>query len=127
MDMTVLDQQIKDALQAHEGWKTKLGVAVTSGKLPKPARDIACDDQCAFGKWLHSMKGDASVTGMSGYRNVVSAHAAFHGIAGSVAAKVEKGDAAAAGAELNGAGFVQATNTLKSEMMLWRRQVERQT
>ncbi|MGG7567608.1 CZB domain-containing protein [Rhodovulum sp. DZ06] len=126
MDLSVLDMQIREALDAHEGWKAKLSVAVTSGKLPKPARDIACDDQCAFGKWLHSMKRDPVVSGMSGFRNTMEAHAGFHEAAGAVAAKVERGDKAGAGAELSGAAFRQATNVLKSEMLLWRQQAARQ-
>ena len=126
MDMNVLNRQISDALAAHEGWKQRLGDAVRTGALPKPAREIKRDDQCAFGKWLHGMRQDPKISGQSGYKAVVEAHAAFHRCAGGVAEMVESGRKDAAGAALKGPEFGQATQHLKMEMSLWRQQVERQ-
>ena len=105
---------------AHGAWKLKLRKAVESGVLPKPAADIACDDQCGFGKWLHGMKGDSAIAGSAHYRDVMSAHAAFHKAAGAVAKMVEQGRNEAAGTALEGADYVGATAKLSRAMRAWK-------
>lgn len=121
MDRQTLHSQIDEALQAHTIWKTKLRGAVKTGRLPKPARDIACDDQCGFGKWLIRLKSDPDVTGKEGYRLVAEAHTAFHRVAGDVASKVEAGQADAASALLEGPAFQNATSTLRDRLVSWKR------
>ncbi|MGI3167094.1 CZB domain-containing protein [Pseudooceanicola sp. 200-1SW] len=120
MDKLVLDRQIKDAVAAHGAWKSKLNQAVQTGVLPKPARDIAVDDQCAFGKWLHGLRGDSTVSGSAEYGAVVRAHAAFHQLAGAIAAKVETGARDAAEDELSGPRFAQSSAELERAMNRWR-------
>ena len=121
MDNQILDAQIKDAIGAHGMWKVKLKAAVTTGALPKPARDIACDDQCAFGKWLYGLRSDSSVSSQSHYKSVMAKHAQFHKIAGRVAAEVERGNLSAASAILTGSEYGSATDDLVTAMADWKR------
>ena len=120
MDKATLEREITEAMGAHGAWKLKLRKAVESGVLPKPAADIACDDQCGFGKWLHGMKGDSAIAGSAHFRDVMSAHAAFHKAAGAVAKMVEQGRNEAAGAALEGADYVGATSKLSRAMRAWK-------
>ena len=122
MDKSVLEKQIQDATGAHSAWKSKLAAAVATGELPKPARDIACDDQCSFGKWLHGLKSGPAASHPS-YKAVVEAHAAFHKMAGEVALRVEQGDKPGAEALLNGMEYTATTSTLVREMAGWRNSI----
>lgn len=123
MDAAVIEQQMRDALAAHEGWKTKLSEAAASGSLPKPAREISCDDQCAFGKWLHKLKHDPAVGGAPAFQAVMDTHAEFHRIAGGIAALVEQGRGSEASSRIAGPEFTQTSQRLKADMMLWRRKL----
>ncbi len=121
MDKAVLTSQIKDALNAHEGWKIKLGDAINSGVLPKPAKDICMDNQCSFGKWLLSLEKDPAVKASPHYAAVVRAHSAFHREAGRVASHIEVGQKGIAQDALQGMAFRDATNRLTSAMADWQR------
>ncbi len=119
MNKAELEQQIRDAKGAHGAWKLTLAKAVETGELPKRAKDIACDDQCAFGEWLHGLKTDDAAEHPK-YKTVVDAHANFHRIAGGVAEKIEAGDRAAAKTLLDSEDYQASTVALSTEMARWR-------
>ncbi|MCT4556581.1 MAG: CZB domain-containing protein [Pelagimonas sp.] len=121
MNIHDLEHNIDEAIRAHGAWKDKLRSAVETGVLPKPAKEIACDNQCGFGKWLHGLKMDSSVAGSAQYQGVVAAHAAFHRAAGGVAALVEAGDRKAADKALRGAAFADTTSRLVDKALDWKR------
>ncbi|MEC3861650.1 CZB domain-containing protein [Mesobacterium sp. TK19101] len=121
MDKATLDRQIKEATQAHGAWKQKLCEAVKSGTLPKPARDIACDDQCSFGKWLHMLKADSTVAVSMHFRRVMVMHADFHKEAGRIAGLIEDGASAQALAALNGSNLQDRSGKLEAAMADWAR------
>ncbi len=119
MDMSELEQQIRNATGAHGKWKLKLSQAVATGELPMPAADIACDNKCEFGRWLHGLDTD-SVSGHAAYKNVIDAHANFHRVAGDVAFKVENGERDAARSLLDSEEYRASTVALTTEMSRWR-------
>lgn len=121
MDKAVLDTQIAEATVAHGAWKAKLRSAISTGVLPKPAKDIACDDQCSFGKWLYSMQGDAEIAGSAHYKKVKDLHAQFHRCAGDVASFVEAGDLAKASASLSDVAYSRCTDQLTVALQDWKR------
>lgn len=121
MDYSEVEENVKKALGAHGQWKMKLRHAVEIGRLPKPAKDIACDDQCGLGLWLVGMRTDPS-SNTQEYQAVVKAHAHFHKEAGKVAALVEAGDKARASTELDGPAYAMATDMLKKTLINMRRQ-----
>lgn len=121
MDQKVLADQIEQAKAAHESWKGKLQAAVETGALPKPAKDISCDDQCSFGKWLHGLKDDTGVKMSLGFRKVMTSHAEFHQIAGDIASCIEAGDKFGAQTRLNGTRFAEKTQELQAAMTAWQR------
>ncbi len=123
MDKAELENQITQAIRAHGEWKLKLGSAVRTGVLPKPARDIACDDQCGFGKWLYRIKADPEIARSTGFQNVLSTHAAFHREAGRIAGLVEQGEKEAAQRALDAGDFKLLSANLANNMGVWKASV----
>lgn len=123
MDKAVLANQIKEALAAHEGWKMKLRAGIEGGALPKPAKDIAMDNQCSFGKWLNELSADPAVKSDPKYAAVCRAHAAFHREAGRVASFIEQGQKTIAKDALEGMSFKDSTSRLTSAMGDWQRSI----
>lgn len=120
MNKEEFGKNVSDAIGAHSMWKTKLKTAVRTGVLPKPASDIACDDQCSFGKWIYGMTGDTSLSGSSHYTAVKAKHAEFHKAVAAVARAVEVGDKGKAEALLEGPDFTNTTHDLKQLLLKWR-------
>lgn len=116
-----LKSQITDALGAHGAWKLRLKMAAQNGKLDVPARDVARDDACAFGKWLMEVERDPAIAGSAEYRDVKHLHAEFHRTAGAIATKIENGDLQTAKTEIEGPGFKTASSELGAALTTWRR------
>lgn len=114
------NEQIRQAMSAHAGWKAKLKRATSGGVLDLSAQDVRRDDLCTFGKWLKDVAEDADVGGTEAFETVCKRHSAFHVVAGEVAAKVEAGDAAAAKAVLDGADYKSASDELASALYAWK-------
>ncbi|WP_417242940.1 CZB domain-containing protein [Celeribacter sp.] len=119
MDRQTLDRQISEAIGAHAMWRTTLNDAAQTGILPKSAEKIGCDDDCPFGKWLHSLAHETSVSGSAEYKRVVDKHARFHKYAGEVAMHVERGDKRAASDELASQYLVGRSYALLDAMLTW--------
>ena len=109
-----LSRNITEAVRAHGTWKFRLRRAVDTGELPKPARDIACDDQCGFGKWLHGLKSDPSIAAKSEYRDVLRAHAAFPGTSSSGVAEPICASATNVRTVVQGAASAHVSHTASS-------------
>lgn len=120
MNQEQVKAQIMEAIGAHGSWKLKLRNAAQNGSLPKPAADIATDNQCAFGKWLYSMQSNPEIANSDQYRKVVTAHAKFHSEAGRIAKLIENGRPDFALKEMDSRAFTEASEILKKEMMTWK-------
>ncbi|WP_439103132.1 CZB domain-containing protein [Celeribacter marinus] len=123
MDKLVLDRQISEAIGAHAMWRTTLREAAKTGVLPKSAHKIGCDDDCPFGKWLHSLERDPNVIQTQAYERVVQKHALFHSFAGEVATYVENGDTKAAGAKLSTSYMAGRSYALLDAMLMWQAEI----
>ncbi len=83
-----------DMILAHKRWKERL-LAFTDGDGEHlVAAEVAADDRCALGKWIHG-KG-AKLSGDAGYQALKKDHAAFHRCAAEVVGCAERGDQAGA-------------------------------
>lgn len=123
MNHEELAVEIEKATEAHEAWKVKLRQAVESGTLPKPASEIACDDQCAFGKWLHRLSADKQTNLSMRFRKVMRLHADFHTEAGRIASLVEEGEIKRAGIALNSPALNECSERLGIAMADWKASV----
>jgi methyl-accepting chemotaxis protein len=79
-------KEIDNALNAHAAWKDRLKATVESGKTEVTVTTISANNQCAFGKWLYGPTITAEEKNSPEYAQVVKLHAAFHKVAGKVAA-----------------------------------------
>ncbi|MGE5546854.1 MAG: CZB domain-containing protein [Solirubrobacterales bacterium] len=109
------------AFGAHGAWNTRIAQAIECGHSEHKPDDVAADDRCAFGKWLHDPSLAASIRGSDEYRTVVRLHADFHRAAGATLAKALTGDRAGAQADLAEGRFVRAAAALSGAMVRWRR------
>lgn len=121
MNLAELEENVGKALVAHSQWKIRLRHAVSVDKLPKPARDIACDNQCGLGLWLQELTKDPVAAQDHHIQDVVTAHTRFHKEAGRIAMLVEQGNGAKAETELDGPSFAEATKTLEKALIELRR------
>lgn len=122
--MEGLEQQIKEAMGAHGCWKQQLKEAVSQGRLRDRAEDIARDDRCSFGKWLHDLRADPEISKSPEYAAVVAAHARFHKAAGHVAKCVENDLRDNASELLNGPDFQKISAALGKAMIEWRESLQ---
>jgi hypothetical protein len=77
------------AIAAHADWKVKLRMAIQNRETLDVGQ-IAADDRCALGQWLHG-DGRTMFGGKAEYVECVSKHAAFHAAAGAVASRINTG------------------------------------
>ncbi len=110
-----IQDEIKKAIGAHGLWKARLRGAIDTGKSEWPVDAVAKDNQCEFGRWIHSLPaGGAHVA------KVKDLHAKFHAEAASVLKLVEGGQKdAARQAIAAGSKFDRLTNDLTKELMEW--------
>jgi hypothetical protein len=116
-----LNEEIAKAFGAHGAWKTRIAQAIDSGQSEYKPEEVAVDNRCAFGKWLHDPALTAEVRGSDDYRSVLDLHAEFHRAAGATMARALDGDRAGAHADLTGGGFARASGLLATAMVRWQR------
>ena len=81
--------EIDLAIGAHTRWKMRLRTALATGEDRLDAVAIGSDDQCAFGKWLHSSDLAPDARASAEYAEVLRLHAEFHASAGCVVAAID--------------------------------------
>ena len=69
-------KEIIDAIGAHGNWKQRLRRAIETGNSDFTFDKIKVDNQCDFGKWLHSLSSDEKKS--SHWLNIQQLHAKFH-------------------------------------------------
>jgi len=84
--------EIDKYIAAHGMWKARLRQVITTGKSDTPAATIRRDDQCEFGKWLHS--ASPSDRRHPSFVQVKSLHQQFHQAAAHVVELAAAGKAA---------------------------------
>lgn len=121
-----MQQQVVNALAAHEGWKRRLHQAIATGTAEITVAQASVDDACAFGKWLHN-DVPWRVRKTWDYANVRKLHAAFHEEAGRVLALAIEGQSDAAIAAMSiGSPFSQCSERLAFALHDWQGRVDGQ-
>ena len=92
MTIPHLVRQIDDAIQAHQGMSKALYLAIATETLTQPSHELACDDRCAFGRWLKSAMIPPEARASKAYAVITRLHAEFHRTAGEVARIYETGE-----------------------------------
>lgn len=119
--MSALQEAISKAIGAHGMWKTRLKMAIETGKVETPVPTIKMDNQCEFGKWLYGATIPDAAKNSTHYKTVVDLHAKFHQAAGRVAELATAGKKADAEKSMEmGGEFSTASSKLTSAMMEWR-------
>lgn len=81
---------LEEAIVAHSAWKSRLRAFITGTSAEKlDERQVARDDACPLGKWLHG--GGHGLSGTE-FQQLVAEHARFHKAAASVVRAVTVGD-----------------------------------
>ncbi|MBV7407894.1 CZB domain-containing protein [Maritimibacter sp. DP1N21-5] len=119
MSAIILAGQINAALDAHAKWKQRLNTAIERGHCDSSPSDIACDDKCAFGKWLHGDAMPQTVRDGVPYQVTKRLHAEFHKTAGQVATLVEAGDRVGARHVLT-TEYAERSDKLSRALNKWR-------
>lgn len=115
-------QQINDAIGAHGEWKFRLRTAIRSGQSDITPATAGCDNQCAFGKWIHGPQIDTTTKTGIPYKVISRLHAEFHQTAGQVLSLAVLGEQAKA-QELMGGEFVQRSEKLVTALTKWKREL----
>ncbi len=117
----MIEDQIRNAIGAHGTWKLRLAGAIDKGTFDLTAEQVAADNRCAFGTWLHGAELSAVEKTTDSYATVLKLHAQFHREAASVlrlalAGKREEAKDALA----PGSAYAHTSAELTRAMMAWR-------
>jgi methyl-accepting chemotaxis protein len=114
-----LADEINKAIGAHGMWRTRLKMAIESGKSAFSLERVRSDNQCDFGKWLYSLASVQKDT--IHWKKVQELHQAFHVEAARVLELALKGQKEEAEKELDfNSSFSKASNDLTSAMVKWK-------
>ena len=114
-------EQLDKAIGAHGLWKTRLRMAIDTGKTAVEVETIRQDNQCVFGKWLY---GDTltSLDKASGhYTSVRALHADFHKTAAHVAELAVAGKKKDAEEMIANGDYARISVKLIQAMMDWKK------
>ena len=116
-EKTIGEIDFNKAIRRHIEWKVKLRNAIaTHAKLN--AEEIAKDNMCEFGKWLHD-DAKALYKDSPNYIQCMEKHAAFHREAGAVALAINNGNFTQAEAMLGSdSSFSQASSDVAAAVRL---------
>ncbi len=118
---TTTRTEITEAIGAHGAWKTRLKAAAMSGVSNLDPARVADNHSCRFGTWLDGyLKAHPNDRNA---RRIGDLHQQFHRCAGSVAERINAGEAKAALKEIEEGKFKTTTDDLVAAMMEWRRHV----
>ncbi len=113
------DAAITKAIGAHGAWKKRLAAAIQAGSHDENVSQVAKDDQCAFGRWLHGTTPTAAEADR--HHEATRLHARFHTEAAATLRLVSDGQQAQARATIEPGGpFAEASRLLTQAMIDWR-------
>ncbi len=106
----------KKAIDAHMQWKERLR-AVIDGRSDErlAASELASDDLCALGRWIHAGGGDR-YRHMDQFRHLQEHHAEFHVCAASVLTEAQAGRIEDA-QRLMAAAYARASEQVKHDLI----------
>ena len=113
-------EHVNKAIGAHSLWKQRLLTAIEAGNSELTVDQVAKDNACEFGKWLHGAAVTAELRNTSDFEACQELHAAFHKAAADVLRLAVSGNKSQALAELGGQGkFAALSSALTLRMMKW--------
>ncbi len=111
--------QIDNAVQSHQAWKTRLKLAIKTGRTDLTTDEVARDSICAFGRWIRNLPAEERSPEF--YSAVREAHSRFHRVAAGIVELVHEGDVFAAHGRLAPAGeFERISVELMTLLAAWR-------
>ena len=114
-----LEEEIMNAVGAHGVWKMRLKSAIESGKSQFQVATVQKDNQCDFGKWLHSLQATAQTS--EHYKKVRQLHSEFHREAAHVLDLALNGKKADAEKSVTAGGaFFRLSSELTAGLMSWK-------
>ena len=72
-----VSEVLHTALEAHKAWDARLREAIKTGSSATTPEQAGVDDQCAFGKWLHS-PGEFRTSQPEAWQQIHDLHEQFH-------------------------------------------------
>jgi len=111
--------EVSTAISAHAEWKRRLRDAVIRGHCELGSDEIARDDYCPLGRWLHGMPVESRNDHV--YDDIIEVHARFHRAASDVVQFLEAGRIDDARAAMDSdSEFAQASEELVCLLEDWR-------
>lgn len=102
----------RTAIESHQKWKTRLQGVIDSGAADTlSVEEVARDDRCALGKWLHG-PGNQKFGHQSTFKTLQENHAHFHTCAGKVLESALNGNKSEAQTALKSGDFAQASQAV---------------
>lgn len=115
----VSKEAIDSALNAHAQWKIRLKDAIEQGQSEFKVDVVKKDNECQFGKWLHSLPESDRQT--EDYQKIKTLHAEFHKTAGEILELAVTGQKDEAVKKLeHGGGYGRITGKLVLALNEWR-------
>ncbi len=111
--------EITKAIGAHGMWKQRLRKAIDTGTSEFTVVGVRPDNNCEFGKWLHSLPTDIKIS--DHWKKVQTLHASFHVEASQVLNLALSGKKTEAEMALNTGKFSQISGELTGAMMKWQK------
>ncbi|MDQ7069269.1 MAG: CZB domain-containing protein [Rhodobacterales bacterium] len=110
---------IQAAIAAHGQWKLRLKQAIAIGKIDANPEDVAVDNKCEFGKWLHGPGLTPEIKETKPYQVVKRLHAEFHICASQILKHTEAGETEAARALMQGE-YTERSQKLMLVLTKWK-------
>jgi methyl-accepting chemotaxis protein len=115
-----LSEEIQAAIGAHGAWKLRLRTAVDTGTSTFTVSAVGVDNQCDFGKFLHT-KVDPATKNSAQWRKCRDLHAQFHKAAAGVLQLALAGKKEVAKEALGAQGeFTTVSRALSAAMLEWK-------
>ena len=115
-----IKEEIDKAIAAHGQWKGKLRTAIDTGQCESTPDRVKKDNNCSFGKWLHTRIDDSHKNSQH-YKVIVDLHAKFHQEAGSILELAMNGDKEAASEKMGlGKPFRHVSAELTAKLNEWK-------
>lgn len=116
---STLQQEISKAISSHNLWKSRLIMAIETGKIKEEnPNEVWRDNLCDFGKWLYGDAISIEEKNSPFYKRVMILHMTFHQLAHKVLNLALTKKHAEASEILNH-DFAKVSYDLIHEMMLW--------
>jgi len=107
---------MKDAIDAHIAWKTKLEGQIGDGADRLEIGEVASDSRCVLGNWLHG-QGKQHFGVLPEFTDLMRDHLQFHLTAGKILMEIRNGKHEEARKMLHGREFRYASDMVQLSLV----------